>query len=167
MVVFRESVSTFLQLVVASLRVSQLLSSMSGLVLQPYHTIICLKQLMSFIFIWFLRVWKAHTYFPMGDTSLTHSPRNRPCTTTPEFPKPPVKMVAGFSPFPSPPWCFLSFVFTEWLMDNKPIICHLLHIFDRWWEALQGRVFWRARVKEIRQSNGRPCRFWIKVCITF
>ena len=34
-------------------------------------------------------------------------------------------------------------------MDNKPNICHLLRIFDRWWEALHGRVFWRVRVKEI------------------
>ena len=42
---------------------------------------------------------------------LTHLPLNRPCTTTPEFPEPPVKMAAGFSPFPSPPGCFFVFCF--------------------------------------------------------
>lgn len=35
-------------------------------------------------------------------TFSTHLPLNHPCTTTPQFPEPPVQMAARFSPFPSP-----------------------------------------------------------------
>ena len=43
--------------------------------------------------------------------SLTHSPLNRPCTTTPEFPEPSVKWPLDSVHSPLHPGVFLSFVF--------------------------------------------------------
>ena len=97
--------------------------------------------------------------------------RNRPCTTTPEFPEPPVtarKNDRWIQSIPLSSRVFFCLLFSQsdwWIINQSfAIFCAF---FDRWWEAPQGRVFRRARVKEIRESNGRPCRFRIKVRITF
>ena len=50
----------------------------------------------------------------------------------------------------------LLFSQSDWWIINQSfaIFCAF---FDRWWEATQGWVFRRARVKEIRETLSRPC----------